>query len=328
MDRYREGRRKAWINVGLSLLIFWALCVHTHASPQRADANRTIDQPETCRTDEYRSRKGHCCNKCFPGFKLVKECEHKDHRSTCEECPKDEFMENSNKFEKCFRCKICKSENYEKELFPCTTKQNRECGCVDGYFKRKISIETSQCIKCRICGDGMVELRKCMPDSDTECKCKDDHYQHYNGDCRPCKICGDGENCKEHCNRTIQMPTQKPHPGDFKMPLIVLAVIFPACGAGIFALVYILYKRNPRSKMTSGIPESPSSSTTESLMSSDHQDLKSCFRQECSPSFGKDEVFTLQGALPDCVPHEFNSECTCSASITWRPRQREHRNCC
>uniref|UniRef100_A0A8C9TBF4 Tumor necrosis factor receptor superfamily, member 1a n=1 Tax=Scleropages formosus TaxID=113540 RepID=A0A8C9TBF4_SCLFO len=185
MDRYREGRRKAWINVGLSLLIFWALCVHTHASPQRADANRTIDQPETCRTDEYRSRKGHCCNKCFPGFKLVKECEHKDHRSTCEECPKDEFMENSNKFEKCFRCKICKSENYEKELFPCTTKQNRECGCVDGYFKRKISIETSQCIKCRICGDGMVELRKCMPDSDTECKCKDDHYQHYNGDCRP-----------------------------------------------------------------------------------------------------------------------------------------------
>ncbi|KPP57449.1 tumor necrosis factor receptor superfamily member 1A-like, partial [Scleropages formosus] len=231
-----------------------ALCVHTHASPQRADANRTIDQPETCRTDEYRSRKGHCCNKCFPGFKLVKECEHKDHRSTCEECPKDEFMENSNKFEKCFRCKICKSENYEKELFPCTTKQNRECGCVDGYFKRKISIETSQCIKCRICGDGMVELRK---------------Y--------------------------------------FKMPLIVLAVIFPACGAGIFALVYILYKRNPRSKMTSGIPESPSSSTTESLMSSDHQDLKSCFRQECSPSFGKDEVFTLQGALPDCVPHEFNT---------------------
>ncbi|KAL4604759.1 tumor necrosis factor receptor superfamily member 1A [Arapaima gigas] len=286
------------------------LGVHTRSLLQSTVTGGLTGQVKICRNDEYRSSKGHCCNKCFPGFKLVNECVSEHHRSHCDKCPPENYLDNSNSARTCFRCKRCKEENYENETSPCTGEKNRVCDCVDGYYKKEISPTTWQCLKCRTCGDGQQELSKCVPNSNTVCVCKEDHYENTSGQCVPCKTCLGGDKggpCSQYCNRTTEEPTELPAlRGRYKMPFVTLSVIFAVIVGGLCAFICLLYKRSQKSQWTSSVAESPSSMTTESLMGSETHESK-IVRQENSPGLGKSELSTVQSQLPDCVPREFNA---------------------
>nr|XP_020511422.1 tumor necrosis factor receptor superfamily member 3 [Labrus bergylta] len=115
-----------------------------------------------CQDDEYLNEEiGVCCNKCHPGFKLVKMCPNKDQRSNCTACPKSQFNEERNYTPNCRTCKICRKSWHEIEESPCDTKHNTVCRCEDGYYKSIIDSENSECIRCSRCGQNKREKQKC-----------------------------------------------------------------------------------------------------------------------------------------------------------------------
>uniref|UniRef100_A0A3Q3EN13 Tumor necrosis factor receptor superfamily, member 1a n=1 Tax=Labrus bergylta TaxID=56723 RepID=A0A3Q3EN13_9LABR len=134
-----------------------------------------------CQDDEYLNEEiGVCCNKCHPGFKLVKMCPNKDQRSNCTACPKSQFNEERNYTPNCRTCKICRSRES-----PCDTKHNTVCRCEDGYYKSIIDSENSECIRCSRCGQNKREKQKCeYTEKNTECECTE-NYQSVKNRCEP-----------------------------------------------------------------------------------------------------------------------------------------------
>ncbi|XP_064166443.1 tumor necrosis factor receptor superfamily member 1A [Anguilla rostrata] len=116
--------------------------------------------PASCKGDEFRSSKGHCCNRCPPGFFMVEECEGPRLRTNCSVCPSGRYIETTNYVKQCFRCRTCKPENYEKESSRCEPAKNTVCECQDGYAKIYIDRNTWDCIA--------QEVTSCLPPKDVE----------------------------------------------------------------------------------------------------------------------------------------------------------------
>ncbi|XP_065813757.1 tumor necrosis factor receptor superfamily member 1A [Labrus bergylta] len=198
-----------------------------------------------CQDDEYLNEEiGVCCNKCHPGFKLVKMCLNKDQRSNCTACPKSQFNEERNYTPNCRTCKICRKSWHEIEESPCDTKHNTVCRCEDGYYKSIIDSENSECIRCSRCGQNKREKQKCTPEKNTECECTE-NYQSVKNRCEPCKNCSAG--CKHLCPQT----TKTPEPGErylVKILGVFFAVAMVMSGV-LVAITYIATKRSTKNKL-------------------------------------------------------------------------------
>uniref|UniRef100_A0A3P9HRA0 Tumor necrosis factor receptor superfamily, member 1a n=1 Tax=Oryzias latipes TaxID=8090 RepID=A0A3P9HRA0_ORYLA len=137
-----------------------------------------------CPTGDYLSKNNICCNKCNPGYKLVKECPDAGHRSNCTSCPKDQYMDQINYNPNCFRCKVCRK--HEVEESPCKRDKNTVCVCKAGYYKSEIDPTAFECLKCSKCRPDEKEKQTCTRDANTVCVCKDGHYREKNT-CKPCE---------------------------------------------------------------------------------------------------------------------------------------------
>ncbi|KAG9344940.1 hypothetical protein JZ751_009480 [Albula glossodonta] len=108
------------------------------------------NQSLSCRSDEFKALKGHCCNKCLPGYRKEADCEGPKMRTTCSPCPDGHYMDEINHSKNCRPCRVCRHDYFEKLQSPCTEKQNAVCDCNDGYKRIYIDEYTSECQKCLI----------------------------------------------------------------------------------------------------------------------------------------------------------------------------------
>ncbi|KAI1885797.1 hypothetical protein AGOR_G00207490 [Albula goreensis] len=103
------------------------------------------NQSLSCRSDEFKALKGHCCNKCLPGYRKEADCESPKMRTTCSPCPDGHYMDEINHSKNCRPCRVCRHDYFEKQRSPCTEKQNAVCDCIDGYKRIYIDEYTSEC---------------------------------------------------------------------------------------------------------------------------------------------------------------------------------------
>ncbi|KAJ8289895.1 hypothetical protein GJAV_G00006510 [Gymnothorax javanicus] len=127
----------------LFLSVCLSVCISVAGAAPRVGGSRK--SPNPCKGDEFRSKKGFCCNKCPPGYKLVAECEGPGLRSNCSICPDGQFLEETNSYRNCFRCRTCNSDNHEKVAVACSPTKNTVCECEDGFTRRFIDGRTSDC---------------------------------------------------------------------------------------------------------------------------------------------------------------------------------------
>ncbi|XP_043116329.1 tumor necrosis factor receptor superfamily member 22-like [Puntigrus tetrazona] len=104
---------------------------------------RSVSGRSDCLTNEY-WRDGLCCDKCAPGYKLIRKCSS-DMPSQCEKCSNGTYLENMNYFPNCFRCEKCTKRN-SVTIAPCTAQKNAVCGCQAGYRKKFFDSITWECV--------------------------------------------------------------------------------------------------------------------------------------------------------------------------------------
>uniref|UniRef100_A0A4W6DFY7 Tumor necrosis factor receptor superfamily, member 1a n=1 Tax=Lates calcarifer TaxID=8187 RepID=A0A4W6DFY7_LATCA len=150
--------------------------------PALAALQSTV-QPK-CKSWEYDNEKGHCCDKCHAGFKLLEVCHGDGQRSKCVPCPDRQYTDQINYSPNCRSCSTCKKNEILTK--PCGRSQNTICQCKDGYYKAFIDSGTYECRKCTKCGPDETTIKTCTPEQNTVCECKENYYRVMRK-CEPCK---------------------------------------------------------------------------------------------------------------------------------------------
>uniref|UniRef100_A0A3P9LTG3 Tumor necrosis factor receptor superfamily, member 1a n=1 Tax=Oryzias latipes TaxID=8090 RepID=A0A3P9LTG3_ORYLA len=277
----RTGNKKACVGIFLLLM-----CTVLYAAQEPNQMK--------CPTGDYLSKNNICCNKCNPGYKLVKECLVAGHRSNCTSCPEDQYMDQINYNPNCFRCKVCKRRKHEVEESSCKRDKNTVCVCEAGYYKSEIDPTAFECLKCSKCRPDEKEKQQCTRDTNTVCVCKDGHYREKNT-CKPC------EGCSEECSHLCEaVTTKRPEPRD---DLMVAIVAISAVGVVMVALgilvTHVFTKRFIKKKMPSLTSQPTDISISERLFV--HEDSSES-QVESVPQTPVEEQG--QPNLPDCVPLE------------------------
>ncbi|XP_008283895.1 death domain-containing membrane protein NRADD isoform X2 [Stegastes partitus] len=155
-----------------------------------------------CASGEF-TESGQCCSLCPAGFGVVVDCGKED--TQCAPCPRGTFSPSEG-FERCLPCARCPFS--VPTVASCSATSNTQCECDNGYFflsshnlcapcsrcahgegvARECGLQgdtvcqicgagtfsedlvsTKPCQKCTQCSDSEVEIRPCMPNSDTLC---------------------------------------------------------------------------------------------------------------------------------------------------------------
>ncbi|TRY86484.1 hypothetical protein DNTS_001105 [Danionella cerebrum] len=103
-----------------------------------------VSRKSECSVNEFWSS-GLCCNRCAPGFKLVKKCSVGS-PTECEKCSEGTYQEKVNYYPNCFRCKECSSRHHMEVVSPCSYQNNTVCGCQMGYRKKILDGITWTCV--------------------------------------------------------------------------------------------------------------------------------------------------------------------------------------
>uniref|UniRef100_A0A8C2JGH0 TNFR-Cys domain-containing protein n=1 Tax=Cyprinus carpio TaxID=7962 RepID=A0A8C2JGH0_CYPCA len=104
---------------------------------------RSVSSKRDCSKEEYWTD-GLCCDKCAPGFKLIRKCSS-SMASQCEKCSEGTYLDNMNYFPNCFRCEKCTKRN-AVVISPCTPQKNTVCGCQHGYYKKVFDQISWDCV--------------------------------------------------------------------------------------------------------------------------------------------------------------------------------------
>ncbi|KAM7383564.1 hypothetical protein PAMP_003204 [Pampus punctatissimus] len=156
---------------------------------------------EACASGQF-TESGQCCSLCPAGFRVEVECGKED--TKCTPCPQGTFS-SSEELGRCLPCSKCPSG--VPMVASCSATKDTQCECDDGYFWHTYglcmpcskcrhgegatqqcglqgdtqcqlcgpgtfseeSVSTKPCQSCRQCSDSEVEIRACMPNSDTIC---------------------------------------------------------------------------------------------------------------------------------------------------------------
>ncbi|XP_028984879.1 tumor necrosis factor receptor superfamily member 1A isoform X2 [Betta splendens] len=260
---------------------------------------------QTCPPGDYVSETGICCNKCSPGFKLVRECNATGHRSSCVVCPKEQYTDQMNYVKNCRSCIRCKDSDNKEQESPCEKHRNRVCRCKEGFYKSMIDSETFDCLKCKICGSEETVKQTCSPEKNTQCACKENYYRH-NKKCEPCKACS--PECRHLCpepTKPATLTTTKEGTGP------ELLKIMAVCAAPVLVLLilvtvvtYVATKRSTKKKLRrpSSDPRSISQDSCKVLI----VDEEPCSEHSVQAVALVPESEQESCKLPDCVPLEVN----------------------
>ncbi|XP_061920177.1 tumor necrosis factor receptor superfamily member 16 [Entelurus aequoreus] len=163
---------------------------------------------DACASGQF-SESGQCCSLCPAGFGVSAECGKED--TKCTPCPQGTFS-SSEDLGRCLPCSQC--PNGVPTLVSCSAAEDTQCECDSGFFYLRSFNVCAPCSKCnrgqgagqqcgpkgdtlcRACGrgtfseehhstkpcqtctqctDSEVEIRACMPNSDTLCMDKKLH---------------------------------------------------------------------------------------------------------------------------------------------------------
>ncbi|XP_067305202.1 tumor necrosis factor receptor superfamily member 1A [Pseudorasbora parva] len=284
------------------------LCVYVLLiliSQSHTISNSEISGPntgkESCLVFQYWNKdgKGFCCDKCHPGSKLKQKCSENNPRSECETCMNGFYMDTSNYFPNCFSCEECKKPHSE-EASACTIISNRVCKCEKGYYKRKLGDLDWECLPCRVCGSGQVQIMECTEEQNTKCVCREKHYLAENkNSCEPCFECR--EECEHLCS-TPPMPTSpntNRHPDKLEYVLVPVCAFITVVALAVFMLYESIRRWRKRNRALSSLPSSPA-----------HEDQTLIIKVQ-PDTINENAPFTNQPCepeqhrkLPDCVPRE------------------------
>ncbi|KAM4600587.1 tumor necrosis factor receptor superfamily member 1A [Polymixia lowei] len=278
--------RGKWKKYTLGTLLLLCMFITTLGGP--------TSQP--CKDGEYPNENGTCCDKCSPGHKLGAECVGKGLRSTCLECPSNQYMDTVNFFRNCFRCTRCKER--EDEISPCKRIQNTVCRCKDGFYKEAVDLLTSQCLKCKSCEAGERQTNKCTPENNTVCECERDHYKIRNK-CLPCQNCT--TDCELHCP-LVQKNGKTPEVRNEFLNIVLIGV--GVLAVSLLAVVLITHKTTKwytKQKLTGSSPQPEASpDSTEVLIHSEEPSYN-----HCNTAVPQNPVCEQDSSnLPDCIPLE------------------------
>ncbi|XP_018538257.1 tumor necrosis factor receptor superfamily member 1A isoform X1 [Lates calcarifer] len=289
-----RGRRNITAPVGTILLL---VCMFI---PALAALQSTV-QPK-CKSWEYDNEKGHCCDKCHAGFKLLEVCHGDGQRSKCVPCPDRQYTDQINYSPNCRSCSTCKKNEILTK--PCGRSQNTICQCKDGYYKAFIDSGTYECRKCTKCGPDETTIKTCTPEQNTVCECKENYYRVMRK-CEPCKSCG--PQCSQHCTPSVQN-TKDPDTtvnefpvniiigvGAVVLVLFVLAVLVTYMATKWFTKQTLLQPSSQPSDVSPDSCEQVLISGEEPLDNSSVKAIPKIPTTEQEPS-----------NLPDCVPLEIN----------------------
>ncbi|XP_034030407.1 tumor necrosis factor receptor superfamily member 1A isoform X2 [Thalassophryne amazonica] len=261
-------------------------------------------EEQSCPHGDYLSETGICCNKCPQGFKLLEECHAVGHRSNCTPCPAGEYTDQINFSSTCRRCRRCKKNEVEEK--PCERQQNRECRCIEGYYKSKIDSGTYECLKCKVCKDGERQSQKCTSDQNSECECEKDYYR-VKSNCLPCESCT--TECKRLCGVVPSKikTTEAPECGNEFLMNRILGVGVAAVVALVLVglITYVATKRYTKKKLRQASPQ-----PADSESSSEACEILITCQEEVSYNLNSKAVLQSNisdpesSNLPDCVPVE------------------------
>lgn len=287
--------RKCQLCIILLILISQSYTISHFAS---SGARR---EKKDCRDDEYWNKKGFCCNKCHPGYKLKAECPKPETMSECVKCENGTYLEKSNYNLNCFRCQTCKKP-HSKEISECTSNKNRVCRCDDGYYKKILGPLEWECSPCSKCGPGQFQKGECEGEQNTKCECKENHYPESKTSCKLCVECGEG--CKHLCiTSPPSIPVKSANPtspsGTLPQILVPVCACITVVALGVFMLYEGIRLQRKRNRALSPKPSSAAPEDQTFIITVPPEKINESVpfaNQPCEPEQLR--------KLPDCVPRE------------------------
>lgn len=191
-----------------------------------------------------------CCEACYPGHRLVKECGPSP-KDLCTPCEQGTYTVNPKNY-RCSRCAQCVGPQvYVKQ---CTATTNTKCGCKEGltcgddrcsfcFKKCDKGQEPTENRSCRPCPDGTFNdqsHQKCKPWS-TKCPTPDQQIVTKGNALSDIK-------CENVSVGTVRSP-EKPGPTEQAWPLVltvsisIVLMTFSIIIIGIVSKKYFLQKR-------------------------------------------------------------------------------------
>ncbi|XP_057219218.1 tumor necrosis factor receptor superfamily member 1A isoform X2 [Triplophysa rosa] len=162
----------------------------------------------------------------------------------CNLCRNGTYTKLRNAVPYCMDCISCDIGADQIEVLPCTSTQNRECGCKPGYYKIsetsssffcKSCEECRNCKECMSCGDQCNQQNRFTT---TTSICKDGYFL-VDGQCQECTKSGcKSEACKSFCIKQ-DVPS---HPD----PLLLLSLIIVVMLGVLLSLLPIWFCKRRR----------------------------------------------------------------------------------
>ncbi|XP_053288345.1 tumor necrosis factor receptor superfamily member 16 isoform X2 [Pleuronectes platessa] len=224
---------------------------------------------DACASNQF-AESGQCCSLCPAGFEVETQCGKED--TKCAPCPKGTFS-SSEGLGRCLPCSKCPRS--VPTVASCSAVQDAQCECDSGYFflrERSLCAPCSKCTRgegavrqcglqgdnvCQVCGTGTfseeristkpcqactqcsdseVEIRSCMPNSDTLCMDKKLHILS-----RPAEADGTREAPEEE---VTEGQGASPSPGTPKFTpqdnIVAYVSVLAAVVLGL--IIYVAYK--------------------------------------------------------------------------------------
>lgn len=118
-----------------------------------------------CPTTHYQQN-GICCQRCQPGYTVLKHCVVDREPSQCKPCREKTYMDLSNGLNNCFRCKICDGKIESKiTVQACTSTSNTVCKCKPGYSCFNGETNEHECEWCKRTKPAVTKkhMKNCCP---------------------------------------------------------------------------------------------------------------------------------------------------------------------
>uniref|UniRef100_A0A3P8ZAB3 TNFR-Cys domain-containing protein n=2 Tax=Esox lucius TaxID=8010 RepID=A0A3P8ZAB3_ESOLU len=110
------------------------------------------------------------CDRCPPGFHMLKDCTSAT-PTVCKPCPPNHYTQYWNYLPRCLYCSTFCGEN-QRVKEECSSQNNRVCECEEGFYS-----DTGFCIRHKECPPGHWVKQRGTTETDTECeKCPHGYF--------------------------------------------------------------------------------------------------------------------------------------------------------
>ncbi|XP_065142029.1 tumor necrosis factor receptor superfamily member 25 isoform X2 [Paramisgurnus dabryanus] len=168
---------------------------------------------------------------CSPGFYPKGQ--------NCLPCKDGTYLAYNNARSHCLDCKYCDIAAGEVEVKPCTTTQNRECGCKPEFYRSDVFCKP--CKICNNCAECTNCEKKCNPQNrftTTMPICAEGEFLDVN--VRKCRKCSKSDCNMEACKSFCDKQDLKPH---YESLLLLSLTIMIILGGLLCLLLIWFYKK-------------------------------------------------------------------------------------